>query len=103
MLAVGILLTGFGITGGYHRLVTHRSYALSPVANSMVIALGSMALQVSVFDWAATHRQHHQFSDRTAILILRVGQRPRSAASSEDSFTPTRAGSLIQGFTILAV
>jgi len=77
MLAAGILLTGFGITGGYHRLVTHRSYALSPVANWIVIALGSMALQGSVFDWAATHRQHHQFSDRAGDPHSPVfGQRP---------------------------
>jgi stearoyl-CoA desaturase (delta-9 desaturase) len=56
--------TGVGITVGYHRLFTHRSFrAMRPVR--IVLALfGSLAVEGSVVDWSATHRRHHAFADQ---------------------------------------
>ena len=57
-------LTGIGITVGYHRLFTHRSFrALRPVRIVLAV-LGSMAVEGSVVDWCATHRRHHAFADQ---------------------------------------
>lgn len=56
--------TGLGITVGYHRLFTHRSFrAIRPVRVVLAI-LGSMAVEGSVIDWCATHRRHHAFADQ---------------------------------------
>jgi stearoyl-CoA desaturase (delta-9 desaturase) len=58
------LLTGLGITVGYHRLFTHRTFkASTPVVVGLAI-LGSMAGQGSVVSWVALHRRHHECSDR---------------------------------------
>jgi stearoyl-CoA desaturase (delta-9 desaturase) len=58
------LLTGLGITVGYHRLFTHRTFkAAQPVAIALAI-LGSMAGQGAVVSWVALHRRHHEYSDR---------------------------------------
>jgi stearoyl-CoA desaturase (Delta-9 desaturase) len=56
--------TGLGITVGYHRLLTHRSFATHRVVEVTLAVLGSMALQGSVIDWVADHRKHHAHSDR---------------------------------------
>jgi stearoyl-CoA desaturase (delta-9 desaturase) len=58
------LVSGHGITIGYHRLFTHRSFrAAAPVRIALAIA-GSMAVQGRVTRWVADHRKHHRFSDR---------------------------------------
>lgn len=58
------LISGHGITVGYHRLFTHRAFrASAPVRVALAIA-GSMALQGRVIRWVADHRKHHRFSDR---------------------------------------
>ncbi len=58
------MLTGLGITVGYHRLFTHRSFeAAWPVRVTLAI-LGSLAVEGPLMKWAATHRRHHQHSDR---------------------------------------
>src|SRR3954447_2871860 len=63
ILAVLYLLTGFGVTIGYHRLLTHRAFdAPKPVRYTLAI-LGRMSLQGSVIDWVADHRKHHAFTD----------------------------------------
>jgi stearoyl-CoA desaturase (delta-9 desaturase) len=65
---LGILLffycvTLFGVTVGYHRLFTHRSFrAVWPLRLALAIA-GSMAVQGSVIAWVATHRRHHAYAD----------------------------------------
>ena len=55
--------TGIGITVGYHRLFTHRSFhAVRPLRATLAIA-GSMAVQGSTIAWVATHRRHHAYAD----------------------------------------
>lgn len=57
-------VTGLGITVGYHRLFTHKSFSAStPVRVAWAIA-GSLAIQGAVIDWVATHRRHHAYSDK---------------------------------------
>jgi len=54
---------GTGITVGFHRLLTHRSFKCSRLVRAGFAALGSAAAEGPVIDWVATHRRHHQFSD----------------------------------------
>ena len=57
-------LTGHGITVGFHRLFTHKSFKPSrPVKIALAVA-GSMAVQGPLVRWVADHRRHHKFSDR---------------------------------------
>lgn len=58
------LITGFGITSGYHRLFTHRAYKTSAPVQAMLTIMGSMAGQGGVISWSALHRRHHEFSDK---------------------------------------
>jgi stearoyl-CoA desaturase (delta-9 desaturase) len=58
------LLTGLGITVGYHRLFTHRTFRAAPAAQAGLVVLGSMAGQGPVLSWVALHRRHHECSDR---------------------------------------
>jgi fatty-acid desaturase len=57
------LITGFGITIGYHRLLTHRSFQTSRVLEYFFSVLGSLANQGGPLQWVAVHRVHHQHSD----------------------------------------
>jgi stearoyl-CoA desaturase (delta-9 desaturase) len=63
VLVIVYTLTGVGITVGYHRLFTHRSFKTSRVLRAVFAVLGSMAVEGSVIEWVATHRKHHTFSD----------------------------------------
>jgi stearoyl-CoA desaturase (Delta-9 desaturase) len=63
ILAVMYLPTGFGITIGYHRLLTHRAFDAPQPVKYTLATLGSMAVQGPVIDWVADHRKHHAFAD----------------------------------------
>jgi stearoyl-CoA desaturase (delta-9 desaturase) len=64
ILGVGYVLTCLGISIGYHRYFTHRSFKTSRPLVLVMGILGSMALEGRVITWVADHRQHHSFSDR---------------------------------------
>jgi stearoyl-CoA desaturase (Delta-9 desaturase) len=57
-------LTGHGITVGFHRLFTHKSYKPNRAVKVFWAVAGSMAIQGPVIRWVADHRKHHKFSDR---------------------------------------
>jgi len=57
------LLAGFGITMGYHRLLTHRSFQTPRFVEYLLTVLGSLATQGGPLRWVAVHRIHHQHSD----------------------------------------
>ena len=58
------LVAGYGITVGYHRLFTHRSFrAVRPLRIALAVA-GSFAVEGGVIAWVGTHRRHHAFADR---------------------------------------
>jgi|HubBroStandDraft_6_1064221.scaffolds.fasta_scaffold20811_3 stearoyl-CoA desaturase (delta-9 desaturase) len=64
IFAITYLLTGLGITVGFHRLFTHRSFKTSPAIRALFAALGSAAVEGPVIEWVANHRKHHRFSDQ---------------------------------------
>jgi stearoyl-CoA desaturase (delta-9 desaturase) len=57
-------VTGFGVTIGYHRLFTHRSFEAGPVLTTLLGVAGSMSIEGSILRWVAFHRAHHQHSDQ---------------------------------------
>ncbi len=57
-------ITGMGITMGFHRLLTHRSFESHPAVKVGVLIAGCMAAQGRPIDWAANHLKHHAFSDK---------------------------------------
>lgn len=63
ILAVCYVGIGAGVTVGFHRLLTHRSFKCHRLLRAGFAALGSAAAEGPVIDWVATHRKHHQFSD----------------------------------------
>lgn len=60
----GYVITTLGITVGYHRLFTHKSYKTTPTVAAILGVIGSMAVQGSILQWCSTHRRHHQHTDR---------------------------------------
>jgi stearoyl-CoA desaturase (delta-9 desaturase) len=58
------VMTGFGVTVGFHRLLTHRSFTARPWLRVALAVAGSMGFQGNVIDWVAVHRRHHAFTDR---------------------------------------
>ena len=58
------LVSGFGVTVGFHRYFTHRAFkARKALRNGLAIA-GSLAMQSDVVTWVADHRRHHAFTDK---------------------------------------
>jgi stearoyl-CoA desaturase (Delta-9 desaturase) len=64
ILGVGYVLTGVGITVGFHRYFTHRSFQTSRGLRYALAILGEMAVEGDVVSWVSDHRKHHQFSDQ---------------------------------------
>jgi stearoyl-CoA desaturase (delta-9 desaturase) len=64
MLLVGAMLTEWGITIGFHRLLTHRSFETHRWLRAVWTSLGALAVQGSPLVWCAVHRKHHQASDQ---------------------------------------
>ncbi|HEX9037632.1 MAG TPA: acyl-CoA desaturase [Ktedonobacterales bacterium] len=64
VLLVMYSLVAFGVTVGYHRMLTHRSFKPHPVVKFILLVLGSMAFEGAAIQWAATHIKHHAVSDR---------------------------------------
>jgi stearoyl-CoA desaturase (delta-9 desaturase) len=56
--------TLLGVTVGFHRLFTHKSFKPNRVVKIGLAIAGSMAVQGPVVRWVADHRKHHKFSDR---------------------------------------
>ena len=63
ILAVMYVLTGLGVTVGFHRLLTHRSVQVAKPVEYTFAVLGSMAVQGPVINWVADHRKHHAHAD----------------------------------------
>lgn len=57
-------VTAGGVTVGFHRYFTHKSYSTSRPMQFILGAAASMSMQGTLLGWVATHRCHHQFSDR---------------------------------------
>ena len=57
------LLTGLGVTIGYHRMLTHRAFQTHKPVEYAFAVLGSLSVQGAVLDWVADHRKHHAHTD----------------------------------------
>ena len=64
VFAIMYIVTGLGITVGFHRYLTHRSFKTSRALRAVFAVLGSAAIEGPVISWVADHRKHHRFSDR---------------------------------------
>lgn len=64
LLAVMYTLVGLGVTVGFHRMLTHRSFQPHPVVKCLLLVLGSMSFEGPAIEWAATHIKHHAQADR---------------------------------------
>ncbi|MDZ7779136.1 MAG: fatty acid desaturase [Gemmatimonadota bacterium] len=63
-VAVGLyVIRMWGITAGYHRYFSHRSYKTSRVMQFVIALIGQTSAQRGVLWWAAVHRHHHLYSD----------------------------------------
>jgi stearoyl-CoA desaturase (delta-9 desaturase) len=63
VLAILYSLTGLGVTVGFHRLFTHRSFKTGSGLRFALGALGSAAIEGPLIEWVSNHRKHHQLSD----------------------------------------
>jgi stearoyl-CoA desaturase (Delta-9 desaturase) len=65
LVAFGLMyvIAGFGVTVGFHRLLTHRSFQTYKPVEYAFAAAGSIAVQGPVIDWVADHRKHHAHAD----------------------------------------
>jgi stearoyl-CoA desaturase (delta-9 desaturase) len=55
---------GLGVTVGFHRLFTHRSFKTAPWMRFVLAVLGTMSVEGPIISWVADHRKHHAYSDR---------------------------------------
>ena len=63
LLLIFWIITGLGITMGYHRLFSHRSFKAHPMLDWMMIIFGAAALENSALKWCSDHRRHHKHLD----------------------------------------
>lgn len=65
LAAITYFFAGFGITGGYHRLWSHKAWNCILPVKFIVLMGGAAALQGSARWWSRNHRAHHKFTDTT--------------------------------------
>ncbi|MGH8249125.1 MAG: acyl-CoA desaturase [Steroidobacteraceae bacterium] len=97
--AVLLYANGLAITGGYHRLWSHRTYDAHWSLRLVYLILGAMALQNSVLVWASGHRNHHQnvddnerdpYSAGRGLWFSHIGWMLRRYPSGETDFSNVR-------------
>ena len=64
LLTVFYFVIAHGVTIGFHRLFTHRSFEACRPLKITLALIGSMSFQGSLIGWVADHRRHHRYSDR---------------------------------------
>ncbi|MGD1901511.1 MAG: acyl-CoA desaturase [Geitlerinemataceae cyanobacterium] len=57
------LTGGVGITLGWHRLVSHRSFKVPQWLEYFLVLCGTLSCQAGPVSWIGLHRQHHKYSD----------------------------------------
>ena len=65
LAAAMFLVSGFGITVGFHRMLTHHSFHPNRTLKIGLTIAGSMAFEGGPIGWVSDHRCHHRFSDRS--------------------------------------
>ena len=64
VFAIMYVATGLGVTVGFHRHFTHRSFKAKQPVRATLAVLGSAAIEGPIISWVADHRKHHTFSDQ---------------------------------------
>ena len=64
LMLVFYLISGLGITIGFHRMLTHKSFETSKYIKAMFLIMGCMAWEGNPITWASTHIKHHAHSDQ---------------------------------------
>jgi stearoyl-CoA desaturase (Delta-9 desaturase) len=63
LLIAFYLISGLGITIGFHRMLTHKSFETSKYVKALFLIMGCMAWENNPITWASTHIKHHAHSD----------------------------------------
>ncbi|HMQ29555.1 MAG TPA: acyl-CoA desaturase [Chloroflexaceae bacterium] len=63
LMLVLYVISGMGITVGFHRMLTHKSFEAKPWVKRLLLISGTMAVEGDAMTWASTHIQHHAHSD----------------------------------------
>ena len=94
VFAILYIVTGLGVTVGFHRLFTHRSFATKHWLRGVLAVCGSAAIEGPVISWVADHRKHHAFSDQPGRSAppARRSRRRAGAVRCAAWPTPTWAG-----------
>jgi stearoyl-CoA desaturase (delta-9 desaturase) len=59
-----VLMSGLGISVGFHRIYSHQCYDVKPWLDNLILFLGTIACQYSSLNWVAVHMgYHHRYSD----------------------------------------
>jgi stearoyl-CoA desaturase (delta-9 desaturase) len=58
------LISGYGVTVGFHRMLTHRAFQTHKATRYLFAGMGSLSVQGPVIDWVADHRKHHAHTDQ---------------------------------------
>ena len=64
LLVIFYAVSGHGMTAGFHRLLTHRSFKTRTWVKLALVIAGSLAMEGTVNGWVANHRRHHVYADR---------------------------------------
>jgi stearoyl-CoA desaturase (Delta-9 desaturase) len=64
VFAITYAITALGVTVGFHRHFTHRSFKTKVPVRAALAIFGSAAIEGPIISWVADHRKHHAFSDR---------------------------------------
>ncbi len=86
------VVSGLGVTVGFHRYFTHRSFKAVPSVHIALAVAGSLAMEGPVLTWVANHRRHHKYSDREGDPHSPWGSAPTGRRWQRAWPTPTWAG-----------
>jgi stearoyl-CoA desaturase (delta-9 desaturase) len=64
VLLILYTISGLGITVGFHRLFTHRSFKTTRPVRFLFAVAGTMAIEGPIISWVSDHRKHHAFADQ---------------------------------------
>ena len=68
LIALGILypVTAIGVTLGYHRMMSHKSFKTSKLVERILVTVAALSVQGSPMEWVGLHGHHHLHSDQDA-------------------------------------
>lgn len=63
LTAFYMVVTGMGITVGYHRFFAHSTFKAHPIIKNILLFFGAAAFEQSALEWSSQHRDHHRYVD----------------------------------------